>query len=182
MAGWQDDNDQTKLTGGTDGTSIGNVSDALKVSIQSTVGGGILPSWKKSVRYDDMAVISRNTSLSGGVWTTVYTYTGSGFVAGIIANVETFATGWSFRLKIDTETIFEFLDTDLASDTVYDVDDITDFSGAFIGVTKGTHDRFVWHGPVGQPVYFASSVTFEVKKTGSSKKWQAGLIVLSKDS
>jgi hypothetical protein len=185
--GGGDVDSSTTLQGGTDGTKIGNVSDALKVVTQPISAVTTVPSWSKTLRYDDMNVanggVARATSIPNSAsWTTIYSYTGSGYVAGIIVNVETFSTGWEFRLVVDSTTIFSLLDTDLTGDAIYDVDDITDVNQAYLGLSKGSHDRFLWHAPMNAPVYYATQVQVQLRRQAGAKKFQAGLVVLSKET
>jgi len=174
-----------KILGATTSTEIGNVGDSLKVSANIS-NNDFVKSWNKKLRYQDMNSstngIARNTSLSGGTWTQIFQYAGSGFLSGMIINIETFATGWSFRLTVDDEVLFTLPDGDLANDTLYDVDDVTDFNQGFLGISKGSHDRFIWHPPLFSPLYYGSSVKVEIKKDGGAKKFQAGLIILSKET
>jgi hypothetical protein len=174
-----------RIEGATDSTQIGNIGDALKV----TYSGGTYtsgPFWSKKLRYEDMNAsiggIARGTSInSGSGYVSVYSYSGSGYIAGLIINVETFS-GWNFRLQVDGETIFDLIDTDLTTDTLYDVDDVTDSNQSNLGLSKSSHDRFVWHAPMSMPIYYSSNVTVSIKRSGGSKKFQAGLMILSKES
>lgn len=179
------DGNDTAIKGGTDNSIIGNVGDSLKVVATFSSATTTVPSWSKKLRYEDMNAttggIARNTSLSGGTWTQLYYYTGSGFLAGIVINMETFSTGWELRLTVDGEVIYTLLDTDISSDKLYDLDDINDFNQSWLGVSKGSHDRFIWHPPL-TPLYYGSSIKFEIRKNGGAKKWQAGLIILSKET
>ena len=175
------------IHGGTNGTTIGNTNDRLKVDAQFTSITTTVPSWSKNLRYMDMNAssggIARGTSIAtSATWTTIYSYSGSGFIAGLLINVETF-TGWEFKLLVDGETIFDFLDSDLSGDTIYDVDDIGDFNQATLGISKGSHDRFIFHSPLSSPIYYTSSVTVQIRRpTAGAKKFQAGLMIMSKET
>lgn len=176
-----------QIVGGTTGATIGNVGDKLKVEASFPNVTTTVPSWSNKLRYDDMNVanggVARGASIpNSATWTTLYTYSGSGFIGGFICNVETFSTGWEFRLIVDGQTIFSLLDTDLAADAIYDVDDITDVNQAFFGLSKGSHDRFLWHPPMFSPLYYSSSVVVQLRRQAGAKKFQAGLIVLSKET
>ena len=65
--GGGDVDSSTTLQGGTDGTKIGNVSDALKVVTQPSSSVTTVPSWSKTLRYDDMNAsnggVARATSI-----------------------------------------------------------------------------------------------------------------------
>jgi hypothetical protein len=172
--------DGVKITATTDGAKKRLDVSANFSSVTTTV-----PSWSKKLRYDDMNAstggIARGTNISGAAFVTIYSYSGSGFLAGVIINVETF-NDWTFQLEVDGETIFTFTSSDLTTDSLYDVDDISDFNKAFLGVSKGAHDTFVWHPPLNAPMYYATSVTVKLKKSGGAKKFQAGLAILSKET
>lgn len=173
---------------GADGTTlIGNTGDRLKVESAPSSATTTTPSWSKKLRYVDMNAsnggIARGTSIATSAnWTTIFSYSGSGFIAGLIINFETF-TGWEMRLTVDSDEIFSFSDSDLTSDVVYDVDDVADLNQAYIGISKGSHDRFLWHSPLASPTYYASTVVVQIRRpTAGAKKFQAGLIVLSKET
>lgn len=172
------------IIGDTTQALIGNVGDRLKVDVTLNPSSN-LPAWGSTMTYADMNAgtggVARGASVAQSAsWTTIYTYTGSGYVAGMLINVETFAT-WEFRLLIDAVEIFSFLATDLTSDILYDVDDVTDVTTAFLGISKGEHDKFTWHTPLETPLRYNTSVTVQVRRqSGGSKKFQAGLIILSK--
>jgi hypothetical protein len=126
--------------------------------------------------------VARGTSIAAASgYVTVYSYSGSGYFAGFLVNVETFA-GWTFRFQVDGDTIFELLDTDVTGDAIYDLDDTADANQSSLGISKGAHDRFLFHSPLGAPLYYATSVVVSIKRTGATKKFQAGLAVLSKET
>lgn len=172
-----------RIEGATDSTQIGNMGDALKVTYAGSNNSNTT-FWSKYLRYDDMNAsnggVARGTTISGEGYTTVYSYNGYGYISGLVLNVETFS-GWTFRLQVDSNTIFEFVDTDLTTDTLYDMDDATDANQAEIGISKSSHDRFVWHSPLNIPLQYSSNVTVSVKRSGGAKKFQAGLIILTKE-
>lgn len=168
------------ITGGTDNTTIGNIGDNLKVTSSPSTVAGFSSSWSSKLRYDDMTGVARGTNISTS-WTTVYTYSGSGNLAGMFINVETF-NDWEFRLVVDGETIFSLNSGDLTSDTLYDLDDVTDTNQGFLGLSKGSHDRLVWHSPLSYPIRYNSSVQVQLRLVSGTKKFQAGLIILSKET
>lgn len=172
--------DDIQIKGATDATLIGNVSDRLKVDASISVSS-TLPAWTSALRYDDMSLVARETSIpTSATWTTIYSYTGSGYLAGFLVTVETFA-GWEFRLLVDSATIFSFIDTELTSDNVYDVDDPTDAVTSSLGIGKGAHDKFTWSAPLDIPMRYATSVQVQIRRpTAAAKKFKAGLAVLSK--
>lgn len=175
-----------KLLGGTDGTTIGNIGDRLKVdALFSSTGQA--SSWPATLRYEDMNVsqggVARGTKINTSTnWTTVYSYSGSGYVGGLIINLDTF-TGWEIRLQVDSNTIFTFVSEDLTTDTLYDVDDVSNTNLAFIGVMKGLHDTFSWHPPLTIPLRYNTNVSVQLRRpTAGAKHFRAGLITLSKDT
>jgi hypothetical protein len=180
-----DADSSTSLQGGTDGTKIGNLGDNLKVVTQPISAVTQVPSWSKKLRYVDMNVasggVARDTAITT-TYTTIFNYSGSGYVAGFLVNVETFTT-WTFKFTLDSEVIFEMTAEEITTDKLYDLDDVGDFGQAYIGLSKGSHDRLVFHGPGGSPIYYESSVKVEIKRTsGATKKFQSGLMVLSKET
>jgi len=75
------------------------------------------------------------------------------------------------------------LDSDITGDTVYDFDDFTDVNQAYLGISKGSHDRFLFHSPMNSPIYYSSSVQVQIRRpTAGAKKFQAGLMILSKET
>jgi len=176
-----------RLRGSTDNTLIGNVGDRLKVQAALASNTATVPSWSNTLRYDDMQTatggVARETLIATGAgWTQVYLYGGSGFLAGLILNLEDF-TGWEFRLLVDGYIIFSFKDSDIKNDKLYDVDDVTDANQASLGLSKSSHDRFVWHPPLSSPLYYSSSVSVQVRRpVENAKKFQSGLVILSKET
>jgi hypothetical protein len=185
--GWSGITTSAQIVGSDGSTKIGNSLDWLKVETKPASVTSTTPSWSKFLRYVDMNVasggIARGTSIATSTtWRTIFNYTGSGFLAAFLVNVETF-TGWEFRLIIDSQDIFILSDADITSDSVYDLDDITDTNQAFIGLSKGAHDRFIWHSPLSSPVYYANNVTIQIRRPiAGAKKFQAGLVILSKET
>jgi hypothetical protein len=168
-----------KIKGATDGTKIGNIGDRLKVDISSSL-------LSSKLRYVDLNAssggVSRGTTISPSAWVNLFEYNGSGFVTGLLLNVETVGTGWVFSIVIDGETLFEISGEDLTGDASYDLDDVTDMNQAILGLSKGSHDRILWHPPLNMPIRYNTSIVVKVKRTSGSKKFQAGLCILSKDT
>jgi hypothetical protein len=185
--GWSGITTSTQIVGSDGATIIGNSLDLLKVETKPASITSTTPSWSKFLRYVDMNAsnggIARGTSIATSTtWHTIFNYSGSGFLAAFLINVETF-TGWEFRLVVDSETIFTLSDNDMTSDSIYDLDDVTDSNQAFIGLSKGAHDRFIWHSPLSAPVYYSSNITIQIRRpTAPAKKFQAGLVILSKET
>ena len=176
------------LAGGTDGTPIGNVNDRLKVDVQMIpTSVSFLNHWTYKVRSLDMnssnGGIDRGTSVTSIAWSTLYSRSGAGFLSGFIINTETFG-GWRVRILVDSVDILigstGILTDDITSDTIYDLDVDLDISQMSIGMSKGSHDRFIYTCPSNIPIYFSTSLQILLKRdSGGSKKFQAGLINLS---
>ena len=191
MSLYQNDQDDIFVKGdnGTaDGQRIAAIGTRLAVDAQ--ISSVNVPSgnyWRK-VCYCDMNVttggVARGTAISTS-FTNVFSYYGTGRVIGFLLNLETFTT-WTIRFTIDGTEVFNgssgITSDDLASDTIYDVDDANDVNQAFIGLSKGSHDRLIWSSPLNIPYKFSSSVVLSIRRTsGGSKKFQAGLMIIEKD-
>lgn len=182
------DNTIVEIKGGTDQTTIGNVSDRLKVdSAITSLPNTALKPWTKKLRYDDMNAttggVARGTSITT-TWQDVYSYTGSGYIAGFVLNFETF-TDWKFRFLVDGDEIFGSngaLVEDVAGDALWDLDVVNDVNQAALGLTVGNHDRIVFAAPLGVQIRYDSSVVVKVARVAGTKKFRAGLIVLSKET
>lgn len=170
-----------KIRGATDFTLIGNVEDALKV----------VPSQSKKVRYVDMNVASggvarASTITSGAAATTVFSYSGSGLMFGFILNLESSSSNsdnWLILLQIDGDDVFTSAglnSTDLISTTVYDLASAGTREPDTLGLEfNGTSLHFIPH----LAIPYSSSVVIKVQKTtGGNKKFNAGLINLSKET
>jgi hypothetical protein len=177
----------TRITGQdeTYAADVGVRSDGKNaLAVDAYVSGTIL-TWTNKLSYVDMNAsnggIARGTSVSTS-WTNVFSYTGSGLLAGFLINLETF-TLWDVRLVIDGVVIFTLNSDDISGDTVYDLDDITDINQAYLGISKGSHDRVVYTSPLKIPIRYQTSLVIAIKKTsGGTKKFQAGLVVLTKET
>lgn len=96
---WNADSNQNPLvaphilSGYTDGTPIGNVTDRLKIIDAAT-------SVSSKLRFD---LVTTPVLLANGSYTTVYSYSGSGFLMG--ASLEFNNSAVLFRMQIDGETV-----------------------------------------------------------------------------
>jgi hypothetical protein len=145
-------------------------------------------SWNSKLRYVDMNASSGGIARGSAVttsWTDVFSYSGSGYISGFIINLETF-TLWKIRFIVDGEEIFDsagITSDDLIGNAIYDMDDVADVNQSYLGLSKGSNDRFVFSSPSIQNIKYNSSVVIKVARvSGGTKKFQAGLIVLSKDT
>lgn len=180
-----------QIDGGTDNTAIGNVGDRLKVDTIITPGTGTIPSVNKNLRYEDMNATTggiARTTLVGASFVQVYSYSGSGILISVLCNLEN-KDKWYVRLVIDGEEIFGaagIFTGDLIADDAYDLDGggspLSSNEGR-IGVSMEEHDRFVWTAPSSFPIRYQSSVKVFIKRSdASTKKFYAGLAVLTKDT
>ena len=167
------------------GTEVGTASNPIGVNIVQNSSND--NRWNSKLRYIDMNAsnggIARGTAVTTS-WTDVFSYTGSGNLAGFILNVETFSD-WKFRLLIDGEEVFGsdgMLVVDMSNDAIYDVDDVTDVNQAFLGLSKGAHDRIVFTSPLNKMIRYTSSIVIKLARVSGSKKFQAGLVILSKET
>lgn len=92
---------QEKIVGGTDSTIIGNISDRLKVDTTlSSITGAVTASFSSKTRVD---LVTTPVNLVTGSYTSVYSYTGSGYLIGLSAEFNNAAI--LFRLQVDGENI-----------------------------------------------------------------------------
>lgn len=90
-----------QITGGTDGTTIGNSSDRMKADVQiSAITGAVSASYSSKSRVD---LVTTPVNLSTGSYTSVYSYSGSGLLIGFSAEFNNAAI--LFRLQVDGENI-----------------------------------------------------------------------------
>lgn len=163
----------------------------LCVDTVSTSAGALIPTLTSRLRYLDMNAanggIARGTVVTNASWSTVYSYTGSGIIHGWNLNIET-KDSWQVRFVVDEEEVFNtngiFTD-DMISDVAWDLDSYVDdknedYSG--LGIHFGIHEKIMW-GFDGIPLRFNSSAKIMIRRitNASNKKFNAGLIVISKD-
>lgn len=164
-----------------------------KNKLQTTTSITSLPTttisaWSPKLRYVDMNAssggVARNTSITT-TFVTIFSYSGTGYLAGVLLNVET-NTKWKFKIIVDGQELFTsggMLADDITGDTVYDLDDPTEANFALLGISKGQHDRFVFISPLGIPIRYNASVVVQVARTdATTKRFQAGLVILSKET
>jgi hypothetical protein len=168
----------------------GAVGIYTKTSIASLPVSAV-QAWSNKLRILDMngsnGGVARGTTVTNAAWVTIYSYSGTGYVAGCVINLETF-TDWEVRILIDGMDILigssGISSDDIQDDTIYDLDDITDTHQSALGLSKGSHDRIVWTPPLNIPIYFSSTVSIQIKREAgkASKKFQAGLMFISKET
>ncbi len=149
-------------------------------------------SFSSKLRYVDMNAssggVARDTVVSDASWVDIFSYAGSGLFLSFLANLETGAD-WSIRLLIDgTEEIFGSSGlnlNDVAGDGLYDLDpsgkNTTELAET-IGFFLGSHDRFVYGSRL--PIGYTTSVAVKVKRNSgaATKKFKAGLAILTKET
>lgn len=190
MSTMADINQTDTITGGTDGSVIGNTGDRLKVDANIT--GTISPQFTTNkLRYVDMNAssggVARGTSVAGNsTWVSVFSYTGSGYLLGFCMNLATATTGWQIRLVIDTtEEVFGatgLLTSEVDTLYTYTIGTSnTPRAGAGLGTTTS---MFYWSSPLDSPIKYNSKVqVFVMRATGQiAKTFNAGLLTLTKDT
>lgn len=178
---------------GSDGATIADVvnhSGQNRVQVGAAITNlpsAMVQSWNSTLKYLDMNVsnggVARGTAITSAAYTTIFSYSGSGYIAGFIINIETFSD-WLIRFLVDGQDVFigsaGIPSSEIQSDSVYDTDDIADVNQSFLGISKGSHDRVVFSSPLSIPIYYSSSVSIQLKRVTSNKNFQAGLMIMSK--
>ena len=161
----------------------------LCVDTVTTTAGALIPSLTSKLRYLDMNAsyggVVRGTAISTS-WVSVFHISGSGFIHGFDLNLET-KDKWQIRFIIDEDEIFDtngVSTDDLISDVIYDLDGyITNLNEDYtnIGLHFGLHDKIMW-GFSSLPLKYYASVKILIKRTtAGTKKFNAGLFVISRD-
>lgn len=173
------DNSLVGIMGGTDNTRIGNVADRVKADVEiSSVNY-----FTKKVTYLD-ATLARGSVVPLTTWTSFYSYTGSGNLIGFLATLEgangAEGTRWYVRIVIDG-TFYPFgtngiLISDITDANVYNIGAIV---GNFCGVEMNNNS--LHYDVITNPIKFSTSISLEVYRISSTKKFKAGLIVIIKD-
>lgn len=172
------------LRGGTDGTRIGNVSDRLKVdtafsTTQSTSTAII------KLYYDDMNVanggVARDTSITTS-YTTIYNKSGAGLIYGFSVSFEGNIIGadeFLLKFTVDSLVIAEISTADIGTNALYALG--ADGDVQILG-WQVANNNVMFKAPGGGGVRYNATVKIEIKKvTGSSKRFRAGLIGLTKE-
>lgn len=180
------------------GNNITSTIDGTKrrLDVATTItgfSGGVVSNFSSKLRYVDMNAsnggVARGTSITNAAWVDVFSYTGSGNLTNFLLNIEGSAD-WLVRLVVDGEELFGSAGlaiNDVTGDSLYDLDpsgkSVSEDQDSF-GVFQGTHDVFRWSGPLYIPVKYTSSVAIKITRApgAAAKKFQAGFIILSKDT
>lgn len=181
-----------RITGGTNRTLIGNTGDRLKVDANiNSVATGALSQYPNKLRHLDINVanggIARNTTITNATWVDVFSYTGSGSMASFFLNLE-HNQDWQIRLLIDGQDVFGpngMLTNDFLSSSIYNIsgndeDDLINILSFYFK----SNGNFIWTSPLNIPTQYTSSVTIKLKRNSgaNSKKFQAGLVTLTKET
>lgn len=165
---------KVKLRGATDGTLIGNVGDKLKVDASVSVSTAA-PAFSSKMR---TILIPGTVSISStSVFTSIYSYSGSGYVVGW--SLEFSGINVIPRFQIDGESI---LDTnDLSTwGAVITTSSTTDrrLNGQGLDIASGNVDYSLKY-----PIKFTTSVTLDAKlSSAGAKNMTNGIIYIQKDS
>lgn len=177
------DNSLVGLMGGTDNTRIGNVGDRAKVDAQisSIIGGFTTP---KNISYED-GQYTRDAQPPLATWTTIYTYSGSGLFYGFNLNLEGAGAGEADKwfVNVVTDGTYNMFGAnginckDIIDNNIYDILDIqpSDFCGLAF------HDNVMRVDLKDSPIRFTTSITLQVRRITTLKKYKAALIKIAKD-
>lgn len=161
------------------GNVIGSYSD-----------GDDLSSVSKKLRYDDMNVgtggVARGTTIiTGAAATTVYSYSGSGVLTGFIINLASAnntGDNWQINLVVDGDEVFNSTglnSTDIVG--VYNYNTAGNREPSSLGLE--INDTVISFQSPLYPIRYSSSVVIQVKKTtGGNKAFNAGLVLLTKET
>jgi len=165
------------LLGGTDATAIGNTSDRLKVDASiSSVTAAVSAAYSSKTR---VVTLSNNISISsGGGYTTVYTYSGSGFLIGF--NLEFNNTDIVVRLRIDGEVVFDGTSIGTYNGYLVTANDTGRRQGGSGIVTSSS--TLDWS--LKQPIRYGTSVTIDASTGGGlfTRTFNQGIIYLTKET
>lgn len=188
-------NDNARVTtyDGTD-TEVGTTGNRYNVdSAISSITGGLVLTTSKKLRYDDMNAgtggVARGTSIVlAAAATTIYSYSGTGVFYGFLVNLESSSSSsqnWQVNLLIDGEEIFNTtgLNTsDFVSSNIYDYGTAGSREATVLGIEMVDTVLYFQCSPQ-FPISYSTSVQIKVKVTaGSTKKFNAGLAILTKET
>lgn len=162
------DNNDTKIMGDSDGTLIGNIGDAIKVtSDPDSVSGA--PVLSNMFRVE----LSATSQALTASYTNVYTYSGSGKLSGVETTFS--KQGGAVKIIIDgTETILDIVMSQL---------DMIQTGFIVSGITvyyDGSKNSFVFSPTF--PIYFNSSVTVQARRAASNPDLSGYIVALTKDT
>lgn len=162
----------TQIQGGTDLTIIGNVGDKLKVTTSGDVTS--VPYISSKMKVDPR--FTPITIVSGGGYTTVYTYTGTGYLLGF--NLEFNNTDCIVKLVMDGDTIMDGNSIATLNGLLVTANS-TDRRQAGTGViTSSATIDFSFR----QPIKFNTSFTISAATGATSRTFNQGMIYVVKDT
>lgn len=165
------------LIGGTDGTTIGNTSDKLKVSADIT--GSSVANAAAFTSKSRVVVQTNTVTLSTGSYTNIFSYSGSGLLYGF--NIEFNNTSIIVRLQVDGETIFDGVSIATLNGLLGTGNDAARRqAGTGIVTSSATID---WS--LKQPIKYSSSVVISADANGGvllSRNFTQGIFYLSKET
>lgn len=162
------------LRGATTNTAIGNVGDRLKVDATlSSVSSGLVASYNSKVRAD---VLTTTVAITSAVtYTTIYTYTGTGFLIGF--NNEFNGVNVILKLVVDGETIFDGTDLSTFNGFLVTADAQTRRQNGTGILTQSS--SLDWS--LKQPIAFATNITISARLSGgASRNFQQGIVYIAK--
>lgn len=179
---------ETELLGGTNQTKIGNVGDRLKVDSSFSTPPKVIPAYTGStVRFNDMNVanggVARDTSISSTtVYTTVYSYSGSGHLFAFVISLEGNLVGadpFNIKLVIDGVTCFEVDTMDIGTTTYWDLSSAGD--EATMGLSL--QNNSVRFSQKNGSLTYSTGLSIAIKKSaGGAKRFRGGMVYLTKDT
>ena len=133
---------------------------------------------------EDMDLVSRNTNI-GSSWTDVYNYSGAGYLLGFNLRLENATENWYIRIVIDGHEVCGSNGRhteDLYNSDFYNYGINNDYGmNTFNGWAVADGKNIRWRGAYQIATRFNTSVVIKLRRTGGSKKFKAGHIVILKE-
>lgn len=143
-------------------------------------GAGVIGAFDKDLRHDDMNAsnggVARETNI-GTSFTDIYSYTGSGLICSFLFSLED-QDKWYVRLVVDGVDLFNgstgLYTKDFSDNDVYHAESDKVWAPSFRREGK----TFFYEAC--RPILYETSVAVKIRHEDSSKKFEGGLIILSK--
>lgn len=149
-------------------------------------GGAPIPAANSKLRIVDMNAttggVARGTSIST-TYVTLFQYNGSGLLFGWLITCASFSSNWQVQCTIDGVDLFEgggILTSDMYSNSVYNIDS-TSARESFVGLAV-LNNSMRFECPRLAPILYASSVVIKARRVTTNQNFNAGLVVLSKET
>ena len=144
---------ENSIDGGTDGTTIGNVGDSLKVTNQPIPG-----------TFTTFKSTTEVTLTSDTTYQTLHSVSGAGVLVGATFVVDNDTV--DCRIQIDGSTIFEFNGSFLI--------EVANISASYraSGIFGVSGDKKRLYFTPNNPFEFTSSLTFSARRAGKKVKYQ----------